>query len=134
MTIHFLTETTKKCANFLHVLLVLCFFNYFLLIFQISISQWLKCRNLKDEINSSHHGGVVVYVLKSELSRSSLKYDIMKKTEKNYDPKIETVKCLELIDLNIIWLIFNTESKGCKFTGHASSHSIFNTFHQISYF
>ena len=50
---------------------------------------------------------------------------LWKKTENNYDPKIERFKYLELIDLNIIWLIFNTESKGCKFTRHASSHSIF---------
>ena len=41
------------------------FFNYFLLIFQISIAQWLNCRNLKYELNRSYNGGGVVYVLKA---------------------------------------------------------------------
>ena len=44
----------------------------------------------------------------------------MKKTENKYDPKIETVKYLELIDQNKIWLIFNTAFKVCKFPGHES--------------
>ena len=51
----------------------------------------------------------------------------MKKKQKNkYDPKIEMVKYLNLIDRNKIWLIFNTASKVFKFPGHASSYSIFN--------
>ena len=45
----------------------------------------------------------------------------MKKTKNKYDPKIETVKYLELIDKNKIWLIFNTASKVCKFPGRAST-------------
>ena len=58
----------------------------------------------------------------------------MKKQKNKYDPKIETVKYLELIDQNKIWLIFNIASTACKFSGHASSHSIFNIFAQISDF
>ena len=50
------------------------FFNYFLLVFQISIVQWLNCRNLKDELNRSYNGGGVVYIRKSEASRSTLQY------------------------------------------------------------
>ena len=41
------------------------FSNYFLLIFQISTLQWLKCNNLKYELNRSCNGGGVVYVLKA---------------------------------------------------------------------
>ena len=56
---------------------------------------------------------------------------ILRKINKNkYDPKIETVRSLALFnqkDQIKSWLIFNTTSKVCKFTGHASSHSIFNT-------
>ena len=44
------------------------FFYYLLLIFRISIVHWLNCRNLKDELNRSYNGGVVVYLLQSELS------------------------------------------------------------------
>ena len=50
------------------------FFNNFLLIFQISIVQWLNCRNLKDGLNRSYNGGGVVYLLKSEASRSTWQY------------------------------------------------------------
>ena len=50
------------------------FFNYFSLIFQISIVQWLNCRNLKYELNRSYNGGGVVYLRKSEASHSSLQY------------------------------------------------------------
>ena len=39
--------------------------NYFTLIFQISLVQWLNCRNLKDELNHSYNGGGVVYLLQS---------------------------------------------------------------------
>ena len=46
----------------------------------------------------------------------------MKKQKNKYDPIIETVKYLEVIDQNKIWLIFNNASKVCKFTGHESSH------------
>ena len=44
------------------------------------------------------------------------------KLKNKYDPKIETVKYLELIGQNKIWLIFNTASKVCKFPGNAYSH------------
>ena len=64
MTIHFLTKTTQKCANFVHILLVIRFFDYFSLIFQIFTVQWLNCTNLKYERNRSYNGGGVVYVLK----------------------------------------------------------------------
>ena len=47
------------------------------------------------------------------------------KIENKYDPKIETVWYLELIYQHSIWIIFNTASKVCKFTVHASSHSIY---------
>ena len=50
------------------------FFDFFSLIFQISIFQWLNCRNLKDELNRSYNGGGVVYLRKSEASRSSIQY------------------------------------------------------------
>ena len=39
------------------------FFDYFSLIFQISIFQWLKCQNLKYELNRSYNGGGVVYCM-----------------------------------------------------------------------
>ena len=55
-------------------------------------------------------------------------YDIFKKTENKYDPKVEVVKYLEVIDQNKIWLTFNTASKVCKFPEHAPCRSIFNTF------
>ena len=48
------------------------FFNYFSLTFEICTVQGLNCKNLKDELNRSYNGGGVVYVLKSELSRSSI--------------------------------------------------------------
>ena len=51
-----------------------------------------------------------------------------KRQGKEYDPKIKTVKYLEIMDKNIIWLIFNTASKVWKFPGHASSHSFFIDF------
>ena len=48
---------------------------------------------MKDELNHSYNGGGVVYVLKSELSRSSLHYQITKKIRKIYlDVKNETVQ------------------------------------------
>ena len=56
---------------------------------------------------------------------------ILWKNRKKYDPKIETVKYLELIDQNRIWLIFNADSKLYKFPGHISSHSILFIFDQI---
>ena len=74
MTIHFLTETTQNCANFVCSLLVIRFFNYFLLIFQICTVQWLNCTNLKYELNRSYNGGGVVYLRKSEASRSTWQY------------------------------------------------------------
>ena len=53
----------------------------------------------------------------------------MKQQQKNkYDPKIETVKYLVLFDQkdqNKSWLIFNTDSKMCKFSGLVYRHSIF---------
>ena len=42
--------------------------------FHISTLQLLNCTNLEDELNRYYNGGGVVYVLKSELSRSSLQY------------------------------------------------------------
>ena len=66
------------------------------------------------------------------MQKKLLQYD--KKTENKYDPKTETVKYLELIGQNNIWLILNIASKVCKFTGHASSHSIFIFFAQISHY
>ena len=36
--------------------------NFFLLIFQISTVQWLKCRNLKDDLNCSYNGGGYAYL------------------------------------------------------------------------
>ena len=50
------------------------FFLYFLLIFQKGTVQWLNCTYLKYELNRSYNSGGVVYVLKSELSISSLQY------------------------------------------------------------
>ena len=50
------------------------FFSYFLLIFQICIVQWLNWTNLKYELNCSYNGGGVVYLRKSEASRSTLQY------------------------------------------------------------
>ena len=50
------------------------------------------------------------------------------KTKKKYDPKIETFKYLVLFDQrdqNKSWLVFNNDSKVCKFPGLVSSHSIF---------
>ena len=73
LTIHFLTKTTKKCANFVHVLLVL-HFKYFLLVFRIYTAQQIKCTYLKYELNRFYNGGGGVYVLKSELSRLYLQY------------------------------------------------------------
>ena len=59
---------------------------------------------------------------------------IIWKIQKNkYDPKTETVTYLEVIDQNSIWLFLKTASKACKFTGHASSHSILIFSRQISY-
>ena len=34
LNIHFLTKTTQKCANVVHILLVIRFFNYFLFAYQ----------------------------------------------------------------------------------------------------
>ena len=65
LTIDFLTKTTKKCANFVHILLVLNFIKYFVLIFQIRTVQWLNCTNQIDELNCSYNGGGVVYLLQS---------------------------------------------------------------------
>ena len=50
-----------------------------------------------------------------------------KKQKERYDPKIETVKYLELICQNKIRVILNTTSKVWKFPGHASSHSTFKS-------
>ena len=58
-----MTKTAQKCANFVGVNLVVNCFHSFLLIFQISVFQWLKCWNLKDEVNCSHNGGGVAYLL-----------------------------------------------------------------------
>ena len=73
LTIYFLTETTQKCANIIHVLLVFHFIIFFL-VFKICIFQWLNCRNPKYELNRSYNCGGVVYVLKRELSISTIKY------------------------------------------------------------
>ena len=54
-----------KSVQFFYMYYQSFLFNYFLLIFQISIFQWLNCRNLKDELNLCYNGGGVVYVLKS---------------------------------------------------------------------
>ena len=72
VTIYFLTKTTKDCANFVGSLLVLHFFFHLLLIFQICRVQWLKCRNLKDELNCSHNSEGVVYLLQSGAIHFSL--------------------------------------------------------------
>ena len=50
------------------------FFIYLLLAFHIFTVQWLNCTNLKYELNRSYNGGGEVYVLKSELLRSSIQY------------------------------------------------------------
>ena len=60
-----MTKTTQNCANFIGSLLVLHFFKSILLIFHILIAQWLNYRNMKDELNFSHNGGGVVYLLQS---------------------------------------------------------------------
>ena len=52
----------------------------------------------------------------------------MKQIEKNYHTKTETIKYLELIGQNNIRQHFNTDSKVCKFSGHASINSIINNF------
>ena len=44
---------------------------------------------------------------------------------------IKAVKYLKLINRNRIWIILNTASKMCKFTGRASTHSIFNLFNKF---
>ena len=77
-----------------------------------------KLYNPERWAKSVYNAGGVVYVLKSELSRST----------GQYGPKTKIVKNLELIDQNNIWLILNTASKLCKFTGYASCNSIFDTF------
>ena len=47
------------------------------------------------------------------------------KTKKNkYDPKIKTVRYVELIDQNKIWLILNSALKMCKLPWHAAKNSI----------
>ena len=56
---------------------------------------------------------------------------LWKKQKSNYDPNIESVKYIELIDQDKIWLVLNTALKVCKFSLHTYSHSILNTFHQI---
>ena len=43
------------------------FFNCLLIIFRILIFHWLKCQNLKDELNRFYNGGVVVFLLHSEV-------------------------------------------------------------------
>ena len=73
MTIYFLTGTTQNCAYFIGSLLVLHFLT-FLLIIQICTIQWLNCKNLKDELNRTHNGGGVLYLLQSELSYSTMQY------------------------------------------------------------
>ena len=65
MTIHFLTKTTKKCAKFIDMNLFLIFLNLILLIFHIWTVQWLNCKNLKDELNSSYNGGEDTHLLQS---------------------------------------------------------------------
>ena len=50
----------------------------------------------------------------------------------NNDPKIETVKHLELIYLNNISISFNITSKVCKFPGYA--YGVIQSIRQISYF
>ena len=45
--------------------------------------------------------------------------------KKYYNPKIETVEYLELIDQNKNCLFLKTASNCAKFPEHASSHSIF---------
>ena len=84
LTIYFLTETTKNCANFVGSLLVLQFLNYFFLIFKICTFQWLNCTNMKDELNRSYNGEGVVYLLQSELSRSSIQYAMQWHNEASY--------------------------------------------------
>ena len=39
---------------------------------------------MKDELNRSYNGGGVVYLLKSELSRSAIQYQIIKQNRKIY--------------------------------------------------
>ena len=72
-TIHFLTKTTQKCANLVHIILVIRFFNIFPT-FQICTFQWLNCTNLKYELNRSYNSGGVIYVMNSKLSISSIQY------------------------------------------------------------
>ena len=54
-------------------------------------------------------------------AKMKLEYQFCFKQRNKYDPKIEAVKYLELIDQNEILLIHNTASKVSKFLGHASS-------------
>ena len=63
LTIHFLTETTQNCANFVGSLLVIRL-SIFLLILKKGTVQWLNCTYLKYELNHSYNGGKVVYLLK----------------------------------------------------------------------
>ena len=58
-------NNSKLCKFRSNATLVIRFSIIFLLIFHISIVQWLNCRNLKYELNRSYNGEEVVYVLKA---------------------------------------------------------------------
>ena len=50
----------------------------------------------------------------NQICKNKVRTMLWKKQENKYDPKIETVKYLEIIDQNRIWLILNTASKVWK--------------------
>ena len=64
----------------------------------------------------------------NQMCKNKARTILWKKQKNKCDPKIETVKYLEIIDQNKTWLILNTASKVFKFPGHASNHSTFNIF------
>ena len=64
----------------------------------------------------------------NQVCKNKARMILWKKNRKNYDPKIETVKHLELINQNKIFPNFKITSEVRKFPGHASSNFIFNIF------
>ena len=71
LTINFLTETTQNSANLLGSLLVLHFKLFFAHLSYL-YSPMTKLYKYENKLNCSYNGGGLVYLLQSELSRSTL--------------------------------------------------------------
>ena len=99
----FSDQNYLKVTKFLWYESSISYFNYILLVLQISTVQWLNCRNMKDELNCSYIGWGLAYVLKVLLSISTIEYLLLGASLLNCN-NVKKDRKLAFLRSNLLWL------------------------------